>query len=312
MTCIRAFKVAVGATLVATGGSFVTPVQHRQTHCIFTAALLERSSLATVAHERRPELFSIPDEQQIILDNAAKKDLEEFARDCNPQIQYFDPLRLAGRQFWGTSNAATINFLRHAEMKHGRIAMLGFLGYIVQANHICFPWATEENGFPPIALSPPDQWDVLDPVAKFQLFFFIGLMEIWSEYAGVHYMKGGKPGRFPPFVNDDGSRVFGLPIDLWDPLHLTDTMNDQTKRIKLAKEVNNGRLAMLGMFGFLVESKVPGSVPLLSWLGVVQPYEGEYMLPFGYWDFILYFFERSDWTELIPGTMNDASDMTPW
>lgn len=155
-------------------------------------------------------------------------------------------------------------------------------------------------------LSPPDQWDVLDPVAKFQLFFFIGLLEVWSEYAGVHYMKGGKPGRFPPFVTGGGGRVLGLPIDLWDPLNLTSSMSEETKRTKLAKEVNNGRLAMLGMFGFLVESKVPGAVPVLAWLHVVPPYNGEYMLPFGYWDVILYCFERANWARHI------ATDMTPW
>ena len=31
----------------------------------------------------------------------------------------------------------------------------------------------------------------------------------------------------------------------------------------LLVEINNGRLAMLGIFGFLAESKIPGSVPAL-------------------------------------------------
>lgn len=252
---------------------------------------------------------SANEDAQSIEDREARRALEELATECNPRIQFFDPLHLADKQFWGQSNAATIAFLRHAEMKHGRIAMLGFLGYVFQANHIHFPWATEENGFPPSSLSPPDQWDVLDPVAKFQLFFFVALLELWSEYGGTHYMaKGGKPGRFPPFVTEDGERLPGLPIDLWDPAGLTESMSPKLKAIKLAKEVNNGRLAMLGMFGFLVESKIPGSVPLLSWLGVVQPYEGEYMLPFGYWDFILYFFERGQFlVNSSPGP-----EITPW
>ena len=34
---------------------------------------------------------------------------------------------------------------------------------------------------------------------------------------------------------------------------------------------------MLGIFGFLAESKVPGSVPVLSF---IQPYDGDYMAPF--------------------------------
>jgi hypothetical protein len=34
---------------------------------------------------------------------------------------------------------------------------------------------------------------------------------------------------------------------------------------------------MLGIFGFLCEQTIPGSVPALS--GVVQPYAGEVMAP---------------------------------
>jgi len=35
---------------------------------------------------------------------------------------------------------------------------------------------------------------------------------------------------------------------------------------------------MIGLMGFLSESKVPGSVPALS--GLVRPYSGEIMAPF--------------------------------
>ena len=41
--------------------------------------------------------------------------------------------------------------------------------------------------------------------------------------------------------------------------------------------MNNGRLAMIGIMGFLAESKVPGSVPALK--GIVQSYGGDYMAP---------------------------------
>ena len=34
---------------------------------------------------------------------------------------------------------------------------------------------------------------------------------------------------------------------------------------------------MLGIFGFLAASKVPGSVPVLSF---IPPYDGNYMVPF--------------------------------
>jgi hypothetical protein len=43
-------------------------------------------------------------------------------------------------------------------------------------------------------------------------------------------------------------------------------------------EINNGRLAMLGIFSFLAESKAPGAVPPLT--GLIPEYSGNYMVPF--------------------------------
>ena len=48
--------------------------------------------------------------------------------------------------------------------------------------------------------------------------------------------------------------------------------------VGLLKEINNGRLAMIGIMGFLAEAKVPGSVPFLG--GIVKPYAGNVMAPF--------------------------------
>mmetsp|Transcript_28485 Transcript_28485/g.65159 ORF Transcript_28485/g.65159 Transcript_28485/m.65159 type:complete len:115 (-) Transcript_28485:203-547(-) len=45
------------------------------------------------------------------------------------------------------------------------------------------------------------------------------------------------------------------------------------------KEINNGRLAMLGIMGFVSSSSVPGSVPLLSGSSI-PAYEGNFWAPF--------------------------------
>lgn len=55
-------------------------------------------------------------------------------------------------------------------------------------------------------------------------------------------------------------------------------MSEEKKANRLVAEINNGRLAMLGIFGFLSEGKIEGSVPVLK--GVIPHYDGEVMQPF--------------------------------
>jgi len=213
--------------------------------------------------------------------------LESLAKELNPVLGYWDPLGLGTADFWSKGNDATVGWLRHAEIKHGRVAMAAFVGYIAQYNglHFGFPLSLpEETNLQYAAgLTPPEQWDALSMQGKFQIIVFVGFLEFWSELGASigegHYMKGGKPGAYPAFPEKNviPFTPAGL-LNLYDPFNLSKNRSEEKKAKGLVSEINNGRLAMLGIMGFLAEQKVPGAVPALA--GIVKPYAGEIMNPF--------------------------------
>jgi len=214
------------------------------------------------------------------------QDLKVLANKLNPSIGYFNPTSLAEMEFWGQSNEATIGWLRQAEIKHGRVAMIAFVGYIVQANGIYFPWDLTLSGISHADISaaggPAQQWDALPTNSKLQILGVIGFFEWWSENSfalsksgTTHYMRGGKPGVFPSF---NGGGIPHPAPDLFDPLGFSKNKTPEQKERGLLIELNNGRLAQIGIMGFVSEAKVPGSVPVLS--GLVPAYSGETMAPF--------------------------------
>ena len=90
----------------------------------------------------------------------------------------------------------------------------------------------------------------LSSPGKQQMIGTIFLAELVTEAQGTHYTKGG-----------DAPTVVFPPIDFSgvDPAAL---------KKKQSSELNNGRLAMIAIMGFVCEANVPGSVPGLTALGV--------------------------------------------
>jgi hypothetical protein len=224
-------------------------------------------------------------------------DLKQLAKDLNPAVGYWNPLGIGEPGLFLDENGILpysdeqfIAWFRHAEIKHGRVAMAAFVGFGVQSNTY-FPWAISgDTMFADIyaAGGPGAQWDALSTTAKLQIFTFIFIMELIGEssYAmekcgQTHYMKGGKPGFFPS-LKAEGVIPHPVPLDLFDPFGLTKKLTEEQKATKLLAEINNGRLAMIGIMGLCAASKgliVPGldSLP-------IAPYAGEYMAPFeGAW-----------------------------
>ena len=97
---------------------------------------------------------------------------------------FWDPLGLADGDFWGLGNEGTIGYLRHAEIKHGRVAMAGFLGFIAQ----CTPLVSGEHKFLPYrgyvaGCTPQEQWDNIPLYGKLQIFVLVGMLESYGEGA---------------------------------------------------------------------------------------------------------------------------------
>jgi len=218
--------------------------------------------------------------------------LEALAKKLNPAVGYWDPLGI------GKTSPETIGWFRQAEIKHGRVAMAAFVGYCLQSNGVVFPWALQKSfaGYdvPTITFSdiaaaggPADQWDALPTPAKLQILGVIGFLEMWSETSSVlkmdgeqHYVRGGKPGYFPKLSrSDEMAFPHPVPLNLWDPFGFTSKMTPERKEKALLAEVNNGRLAMIGIFGMISASKGL-QVPGLDSIEGIKPYAGEIMAPF--------------------------------
>lgn len=204
-----------------------------------------------------------------------KADLEVLAEQLNPIVKYYDPFGVRDNLLWNLDSEGSIGWYRHAEIKHGRVAMAAFVGYCVQSNFV-FPWKQNLAGdVGSLDLSPPEQWDAMPLAAKVQIILFVGFLEAYSELPiSTHYTKGGKPGAFPDF----DAVPHPVPFNLYDPLKFSKDKTDEEKARGLISEINNGRLAMFGIIAFLSEAKIPGSVPALS--SFIKPYAGEVMSPF--------------------------------
>ncbi|KAH8061218.1 hydrolase [Aureococcus anophagefferens] len=151
-----------------------------------------------------------------------KADLVALQESLPGPPGYWDPLSLAGSTIlsqWGlTTEEENIGWWRHAEIKHGRVAMAGFLGFVAQ----CTPLVSGEHGTLPYrgyvaGVTPQEQWDNI-LLAKLQIFIAIGMLEStarrWLAEGYVHYTKGGQPGYYP----DIKGRVAGqIQLNLYDP-----------------------------------------------------------------------------------------------
>ena len=179
-----------------------------------------------------------------------------------PGMAYqFDPAGFA------ESNPEMVPWFREAELKHGRVAMAAFVGFLVNYQGITFPADLTMSGEKFSSLgtgNPLLAWDNISDKGKWSILGFIGLLEVLGEAEKPHYMRGGKPG------THDLVWYFGSK-------YLSGKTEEQKLRSRTA-EINNGRLAMIGIMGFIAASTVPGSVPYFT--EDLTQYSGSVWAPF--------------------------------
>jgi hypothetical protein len=94
----------------------------------------------------------------------------------------------------------TISWFRHAEVKHGRVAMAAFVGWWAVGAGVRFPGELAHGvNFADIPSKGLEAWDAMPGWGKAQMLLFAGLIEFHDELfysrRSTHYMRGGTPGK---------------------------------------------------------------------------------------------------------------------
>ena len=150
-----------------------------------------------------------------------------------PPTGFFDPAGLSRM-----NTPSQLRYSREAELKHGRVAMLAALG---------FPFAEEFHPIFPEDKMPSDFSFQLSPLQTYWplVLLGVGALELFS----IASFKKVKDGKWE-LMDDHESGDLG-----WDPLSLKPSDPDRLLTMQ-NKELNNGRLAMIGIAGMVAQELV--------------------------------------------------------
>ncbi|GMI16270.1 hypothetical protein TrLO_g11927 [Triparma laevis f. longispina] len=145
----------------------------------------------------------------------------------------YDPLNLMA------DGDAAFRRRRISEIKHGRVAMMAVIGNLAPQLGLTFPGylsTSEKVLFSDVATG--NSFTALTKIplfGVFQILAFAGLMECWTWKQEKNAAPGDVGG-------DDWVRYQDVAV----------------KEEKLTKELQNGRLAMLAIFGLMVQEQLNG------------------------------------------------------
>mmetsp|Transcript_8201 Transcript_8201/g.12417 ORF Transcript_8201/g.12417 Transcript_8201/m.12417 type:complete len:207 (+) Transcript_8201:40-660(+) len=195
-------KSVICASLIASAAAFAP------------ASTGARSSTSLEVSKKSPALPFLP----------YPANLEGYAGDVG-----FDPLRF--------SDFAPMDFLAEAEIKHGRICMLAWLGFVsVDMGARIYPLPEAYEGLTSVTAHDA----LVQQGAMSQIFLWCGIFEVVATVSLIQ-MLYEESGRAPG--------DFGL-----DPLGFLNGKSEaEVNRMKL-REVKNGRLAMLAFSAVVTQS----------------------------------------------------------
>jgi len=153
-------------------------------------------------------------------------------------LGFFDPIGFCGED----ATEGKILFYREVELKHARVAMLAALGFLVGENfHPLFGGAIDVPSYIAFQETPLQTfWPAV--------IMAVSVLEVFSVFSFE------SPTTAPWSIRTD--HVSG---DLnFDPLGLKPTNAGELADMQ-AKELNNGRLAMIGIAGMVAQELVSGS-----------------------------------------------------
>merc|ERR1712176_803066 len=174
---------------------------------------------------------------EITTTEAPKFNVKDMAGVTGP-LGFWDP---AG--FTTDASENKIRFYREVELKHGRVAMLAALGFLVgEQFHPLWGGNVDVPSYIAFQETPLQTfWPAV--------ILFISILEVFSVFS-FNTPFGGEPWTIR---SDYETGDLGF-----DPLGLKPSSPAEYKEMA-TKELNNGRLAMIGIAGMVVQELVSGS-----------------------------------------------------
>jgi len=247
-------KIFILATLLGTASAFApsqnaSPFATRGTALSESEVIAESDVVAEVeTADDAPAVSTAP-----VIANGGVASLSliksKYANEVGAQapLGYWDPLSILQMKNTEEESDAQFAWWREAEIKHGRISMLAVVGYIATYTGLRLPGM--ENV--PYGLGAFDG----------SLYERGGLAEtnLWITVTTVLFLECvvrdvTETGKHP------GDYLNGFGEQRWD------FRSDEVKKNQRAKELNNGRAAMMGILGLVVHENMGNVDDLLGFL----------------------------------------------